>query len=620
MKVLTPFRDLNNTRKSRKKKLLKIFLIVFIVLFVVIGLLTFNVLRNVKKVQKSAGILAQSVKQRDFPAIKSNIAIVSKDLKSTRTALMFLKPVSFVPFVGSYYNDAEHLTNVGILGLEASDILVDGIEPYADALGLKEKTQTSEQAQGRIKVLVKALNDLLPFFDRVSPKITTIKAEIDQVNPDRYPQSLFGFRPKEQLVSTKVLVDQVDTLLVDAKPAIAILPEVLGDPKQKNYLILFQNDKEIRPSGGFLTAFTYLKADKGDITTTGSDDIYSLDEQIDRVCRNVICNLTPPVAIVKYLPEPTGKTKQAIESRDSNISPDFKVDSEEFTRFYTISGRQSYDGIIAVDTYLVRDLLAALGPIKVDGYEKPFDKDNVVDALEGYSEVVFAGSTGRKSVLGDLMDSIFFHVLRAPSSQFIPLFETMVSSLDEKHVLLYFKDEKHQKVFEDLGWAGRIVNFDGDYLHINDSNFAGGKAGLFVTEEVDQQIKIDKDGTTTKTVTIKYKNEGKYSARNPGFRDWVRIFVPKGSELISSKGSQNQVLTSQDLGKTVFEAFHTVRPEGTSTLQFEYKLPFKYKQGDYNLLVQKQPGIYGFKYKISINDKNKEEFLLQADKKLELKV
>jgi len=172
-----------------------------------------------------------------------------------------------------------------------------------------------------------------------------------------------------------------------------------------------------------------------------------------------------------------------------------------------------------------------------------------------------------------------------------------------------------------LGWAGRIVNFDGDYLHINDSNFAGGKAGLFVTQEVDQEIKVEKDGAIKKTVTIKYKNQGKYSAsRNPGFRDWVRVFVPKGSELISSKGSQNQVLTSEDLGKTVFEAFHVVRPEGSSTLQFEYKLPFKYKKDtSYSLFIQKQPGTDGFKYKISINSKKVEEFLLQIDKKLELK-
>ena len=620
MKVLTPFRDLDKTGKSRKKKLLKIFLIVFVIFFILVILPGLNVLRTVRNTKKSATVLSQSFKQNDFPAVKTNITLVSKNLKSTKTSLIFLKPFGFIPFIGVYYNDAVHLTNAGIEGLEAADILVSGVEPYADVLGLKEKSQNPQQAQNRVKAFVKALKSLLPVFEKVSPKVASVKKEIDEINPDRYPKSLFGFRAKEQISTAKTLTDQLETLLVDGRPALEVLPEILGEPRQKNYLILFQNDKEIRPSGGFLTAFTYLRANQGDISTAESDDIYKLDEQIDRVCRNVICNLTPPAAIVKYLPEPTGKQKQAIESRDSNISPDFKVDSEEFTRFYTISGRQSYDGIIAVDTYLVRDLLAALGPIKVEGYDKPFDKDNVVDALEGYSEIVFSGTSGRKSVLGDLMSSIFMSVLAAPRSQLDDLFETTMTSLNEKHILFYFKDEKYQKVFEDLNWAGRIINFDKDYFHLNDSNFAGGKAGLFVTEEIDQQIKIDKDGTITKTVTIKYKNEGKYSSRNPGFRDWVRIFVPKGSQLISSKGSQNQVLTSEDLGKTVFEAFHVVRPEGSSTLQFEYKLPFKYKKDTpYSLFIQKQPGTDGFKYKISINSKKVEEFLLQTDKKLELK-
>ena len=623
MKVLTPFKlvDDNHSRKGLKK-ILKIAFVIFIILFIVVGLPTLNVLRNVKKTQRSAKVLVETAKQRDFSAMKASIGPLQKDLKSARTSLIFLKYLAVVPFVRNYYFDAENLLDSSIYGLDTAKILVEGIEPYAESLGLKEKTQTAQQAENRAKVLVNALNALLPVFDKVQPSLSKAKNEIDQVDSNRYPKSIFGLRPREQLATAKNFVDQFETVIVDFRPAIEVLPEVLGDPKQKSYLILFQNDKEIRPSGGFLTAYTYLKADKGEITTSGSDDIYSLDETIDKICLNVICNLKPPIAIAKYLPEPTGKSKQAIESRDSNISPDFKIDAQEFTRFYKITGKSAYDGIIAVDTFLVKDLLEVLGPVKVAGYETAFDKDNVVDALEGYSEVVFSGQGGRKSVLGDLMNSIFLNALRADSSKLIPLFETTMESLNEKHVLLYFNDEKHQQVFEDSGWGGRITSFDGDYLHINDSNFAGGKAGLFVTQEVDQDIKIEKDGTIKKTVTIKYKNQGKYNAaRNPGFRDWVRVFVPKGSELLSSKGSQNEVLASEDLGKTVFEAFHVVRPGGFSTLQFEYKLPFKYKKdASYPLLIQKQPGTDGFRYRISLNGKKIQEFLLQTDQKLELKV
>ena len=623
MKVLTPFDDL--PKKSRKKLLATVGIFLFLFILVVV-LPAFRVYWSVQATKKSAQVLTQKYRERDFPGIKASIKPVSDDLKKTQGAIKWFRFVGPLPILGNYYHDAIHLTNAGLLGLETTEVLVAGLEPYAEDLGLKAKTQTPQQVENRVQVFVKALNALLPVFDEISPKVEAMRNELETVNPQHYPKSLFGFRAREQLGSVKILVGQVGILLVDAKPLIKVLPEILGDLKPKNYLVLFQNDKEIRPSGGFLTAFTYLKANQGKITTSGSDDIYSLDEQIDRVCLNVICNLAPPLPIIKYLPEPTGKTKQAIESRDSNLSPDFKLSAQEFTRFYTIVGRPAYDGIIAVDTFLVRDLLAVVGPIKVSGYETPFDKDNVVETLEGYSEMVFAGRSGRKAVLGDLMNSIFMSVLQAPSNQFIPIFQTFITSLNEKHILFYLKDNNLQKVLEDLGWAGRIVDppagGDWDYFHLNDSNFAGGKAGLFVTQEVSQEIKIAGDGTISKTVTIKYKNPGKYNPeRNPGFRDWVRLFVPKGSKLISSSGSQNEVLTSEDLGKTVFEAFQTVRPEGSSTLKFEYQLPFKHQKGsEFKMLIQKQPGTDGDAYKIKLNGQEVVDPSPKTDRTLQLKI
>ena len=51
-------------------------------------------------------------------------------------------------------------------------------------------------------------------------------------------------------------------LISSAKPLIKILPQVLGDPKEKKYLILFQNDKELRPTGGFITAYAIFSVDK----------------------------------------------------------------------------------------------------------------------------------------------------------------------------------------------------------------------------------------------------------------------------------------------------------------------------------------------------------------------
>ena len=103
-----------------------------------------------------------------------------------------------------------------------------------------------------------------------------------------------------------------------------------------------------------------------------------------------------------------------------------------------------------------------------------------------------------------------------------------------------------KEVAENFNATGKIKDFDGDYFHLNDTNFAGAKSNLYVNQAVDQEINVAGDGTITKTVTITYTNpqppsdcnlESGGLCLNGLLRDWVRIYVPKGSELKEVLGS-----------------------------------------------------------------------------------
>ena len=110
-------------------------------------------------------------------------------------------------------------------------------------------------------------------------------------------------------------------------------------------------------------------------------------------------------------------------------------------------------------------------------------------------------------------------------------------------------------------------------------------------------------------MTITYTNPHKGSncnleagqlCLNGVYRDWVRVYVPKGSKLISVIGSELKESVGEDLGKTVFEGFFTMRPESSSKLVFNYELPMV-KNSPYKLLIQKQPGFVSIKHSIIIN-------------------
>ena len=217
------------------------------------------------------------------------------------------------------------------------------------------------------------------------------------------------------------------------------------------------------------------------------------------------------------------------------------------------------------------------------------------------------------------MNSVLANALGQPKEKLPVLFEAVLKSLTEKHVLFYINDEEAQKAVELFGIGGVIDDYNGDYLHINDANLGGRKSNLYVTQEVNQSIEIAKDGVVTKTVTITYKNPKSHDGwLNSVLPNWVRIYVPEGSELIDFSGVEEKEKPYNELGKTVFAGLFNLRPQGVAKVSVQYKLPFKVESG-YNLFIQKQPGTDAPLYTIDLGKKN-EEFFLKKDMEVKFKI
>jgi hypothetical protein len=195
------------------------------------------------------------------------------------------------------------------------------------------------------------------------------------------------------------------------------------------------------------------------------------------------------------------------------------------------------------------------------------------------------------------MYALFYKAIGfSPSKYWGPLAQTMFQNLDEKHIMVYFTDEEIQKAADNLNWTGRIREFDSDYLHINNVNFAGAKSNLFIDETVTSETMFE-DGKVKRKVHISFKNPYPHSdcsleretlCLNATLRNWIRFYVPEGSELTSFEGSQTETLTYKDMGKTVFEGFMTVSPQGKAEVTIEYVLPDRITKDNYQLYIQKQ--------------------------------
>jgi hypothetical protein len=622
-------RRFNYKTALKSRKSLTAFLVVaFLFLFSIFG-----VFLPAQRVYKSAKITyadamgaSWAMKQQNVSLAKEQIEKTKKSLAQTEKDLHAMFYLRFVPVANFYYNDADHLVNAGTHGLNAASILVDSIEPYADVLGLKgQGSFTGGTADQRIETAVKTIGKITPKIDEISDELTVVRAEIDKVNPGHYPTIIFGKKIKSSLSDIKKLTDQSVDIITSAKPLIKILPQVLGEPKEKKYLVVFQNDKELRPTGGFLTAYSVFRLDSGVVHVSGSSDIYALDATVPNKPK-------APDPIRKYLPNVS-----SLNLRDNNLSADFKVSMDDFYKMYqTAGGATEVDGIIAVDTHALVAAMEILGDMDVDGTHFTVKKDPRCDCPQViYQLEVIADQPAqivkqnRKGIIGDLMYEIMNKAFTSsPKKYWGPLFQTMLTEMNKKHVLFYMNEKDAQKGFDGLNATGRILPFEGDYFHINEANFGGAKSNMFVRQSVTEDYKVQSDGSIVKTVTVDYKNpyapsdcnlERGNLCLNAVLRDWFRIYVPKGSELISNSGSEVKMTSYEELGKTVFEGFLTVRPQGATKLTVSYKLPFKLsKDSNLPLLVQKQPGTPDSPYTITSNGKTLEQFDLATDKTVDL--
>lgn len=559
-------------------------------------------------VYAQAKLTSDAAKKQNVTLFKSELEKTQEKLQDLRSELNSVAYLSFIPVASWYYNDALHGINAGEYGINALVKIADSLIPYADVLGLKgEKSFVAGSAQDRIQIAVKTMGKVVPNIDKIEEDLVKAKVEVDEIDPNHYPK-IGGLRKvHDQIAQVRSVTDEAVLIIKQAKPLIKVLPELLGEPSSKKYLVLFQNNNELRPTGGFLTYYAIFQIEHGLLKVIRSSDVYKLDESIRS-------HPDAPYIIRNYLPK-----EYVLYIRNSNLSPDFVESMKTFDSLYQKSSSyEKVDGIIALDTYVLVNILNILGEVQAAGVKFNAKVDTrcdcpqvVYELEENISTPVGFVRENRKALIGELLYAIMERALSSsPKEYWGRLFQQGFKDIHEKHILFVLNNPDAQKGLEALNWTGRIKEAEGDYLHINDANFGGQKSNLYIKQSVKIEYDVSSDRKVTKKVTIVYSNPKPHSdcnlergglCLNATLNNFLRLYVPSGSRLVESKGSQVKVQTKEDLGKTVYEAFLTVDPLGKSQIVFSYELPFKLERGSaLPLLIQKQPGTDIIPYEIYV--------------------
>lgn len=489
------------------------------------------------------------------------------------------------------------LTGAGEEALEPLLPLLDGLteEPGGDGRSMLPEVVAAlegarPQLDGALAALEQArtVRDGLP-ADRLSPLLQGLVARLDRYLP----------------------------LLEQGLRAALLAPGVLGADEPRTFLVLVQNEDELRPTGGFISGVAQVTVEDGQVLDLQFEDSYAVDD------------FSHPY------PEPPAPLREFMlidlwVFRDSNWSPDFPTSARAAIELYTISRDVSLDGVVALDQETIRLLVEALGPLQVESSAEPVTGRNVIrlarEAWEPGEGAFAEWWEHRKDFMGAVLDAAVLRLEQGlDRSSLLRLARALVQALQQRHLQLYLADREGASLIAELGWDGALTRPAGDSLMVVDANLGFNKANAAVEESLDYTVDLRNLSRPRATLIVSHthlmdsgerpcRQQPRYDATYEQmiercYWDYLRVYVPSGSqlvggtphavsgaELLSGRASPAEVWVGpEEAGHQVFATFLLLRPAERLETGLEYLLPesvIQVRDGGlvYTLLVHKQPG------------------------------
>jgi hypothetical protein len=424
---------------------------------------------------------------------------------------------------------------------------------------------------------------------------------------------------------------RVEPLLAPAQDGIDLAlaaPNLLGAHDRRDYLLIAQNPDELRATGGLITGAGTLTLEAGRLTAFSIGDSVAVDNLAASPYPD------PPEPLLHYM------GIQLWVFRDSNWSPDFPTSARAAMNLYQRGQGRAVTGAIAFDPTAVQLLLAAIGPVSVEGIPEPISATNVIPYMRNV--ILYTRGNGnppdaapwwlqRKAFMGPLAQAMLARIESDPAgSNLLALAQAFRRALDERHILIYVQQPDAAAVFARSGWDGAVRPGTNDFLMVVDSNMGYNKVNSNIHEEATYLVDLSDPAAPSALLTIKHSHRlhnpvvcdqkqgfetiiaiRRYEELMTGcYWDYLRVLIPGSSRLVaatvqpipgewllSGVGDDGAArLSAGEPGTSVLSTFLVLQPGAERQTIFRYRLPATVLTQDaqgwhYHLILQKQAGI-----------------------------
>ncbi|KKS04208.1 hypothetical protein A2W45_01435 [Candidatus Curtissbacteria bacterium RIFCSPHIGHO2_12_41_11] len=448
---------------------------------------------------------------------------------------------------------------------------------------------------------------------------------------------------KSKIAASQSAMLSLNSLSQSALDLVNLVGDFSGNGKPRTYLVLLQNNSELRPGGGFIGNFGLIEFENSHLKGISVEDIYTIDGQLQE-------EIEPPAQLLKTL------GIERFYLRDSNWSGDFEINAATARDFYKKETGKNVDGVIAINLNSIQNVLAKMGPVKLTDYGEEISAQNLFERGEYYSEIgSFPGSTQKKDFFGALSRAIISQIIDSfnqsakKNSGVVPwlaLLEVGSDALARKDLMLTFDSPILSSFVRSGGWDFPLppASFNPaddsvesrDFLALVEANLGANKVNRFLERKIAYDVTIGRDADLVAKLTITYTNKSQADTWPAGkYVNFLRVYVPLGASLFeyqnADKKDVGEVEVTTQGNLTVFSTMVEVPIKSTREVVFSYRIPKNIKLEKapyYHLYVQKQAGTekdpFEFKFNLpayltvkSVNGSDEQEgkqnLLLQTD-------
>ncbi len=387
-------------------------------------------------------------------------------------------------------------------------------------------------------------------------------------------------------------------LLLAFAPFLSFVPHLAGGTgfpfAERTYLVLLQNDAEMRATGGFISSFATMHFSNGFLRDVQIQDVFSLDGHDDDTY------VEPPYPMGEML---AGDFYKGHSFHDANWYPDFATSAEEVLRFYKEEFPDSrIDGVIAVNYSAIEELVALVGPLSWQGEELYADElfhtiEYTQNNIDRHSE---EDLTKRKSVLKELFPQLLKATVVNPAS-YGDLSAYALDMLNSGQVQLYFPDDTLQDLAQERSWDGSFpIAEDGeDLFAVVESNLGGMKSDRYISRTYEHHTTLEEvDGEYQLSIRqdLQFAHHGTFNAPlSHRYRGYIREYLP-GNAQVDTDALGADAYVYKEGPYTVVGRIIEIDPKNSVSLTLSYTLPVQPGNRTFQMHTWKQSGLANTSY------------------------